>query len=111
MMRFFAKACLAASVALAVSSTPGLAEPQHGLSLFGDLKYPANFQHFDYVNPDAPKGGTVKFAAIGTFNTLNPFQLVGNKEGAEGMIFDTLMTSADDEHASSQRPLPPNGQR
>ncbi|HEX3971230.1 MAG TPA: extracellular solute-binding protein [Stellaceae bacterium] len=101
MMRFFAKAFLAASLALAVSSSPSLAQPQHGLSLFGDLKYPANFQHFDYVNPDAPKGGTVKFATIGTFNTLNPFQLVGNKEAAEGQIFDTLMASADDEPASS----------
>jgi microcin C transport system substrate-binding protein len=101
MMRIFAKAFLAASLALAASSLPGMAEPQHGLSLFGDLKYPANFQHFDYVNPDAPKGGTVKFAAIGTFNTLNPFQLVGNKDGAEGQIFDTLMTAAADEPASS----------
>lgn len=101
MTRFLAKAFLAASFALAVSSLPGMAEPQHGLSLFGDLKYPANFQHFDYVNPDAPKGGTVKFAAIGTFNTLNPFQLVGNKEGAEGQIFDTLMSASSDEPASS----------
>jgi microcin C transport system substrate-binding protein len=101
MMRIFAKAVLAASIALAISSMPGMAEPQHGLSLFGDLKYPANFQHFDYANPDAPKGGVVKFAAIGTFNTLNPFQLVGNKEGSEGQIFDTLMTPADDEPASS----------
>ncbi|HEX4192350.1 MAG TPA: extracellular solute-binding protein [Stellaceae bacterium] len=101
MMRIFAKAFLAASLALAVSSSPSLAQPQHGLSLFGDLKYPANFQHFDYVNPAAPKGGTVKFATIGTFNTLNPFQLVGNKEAAEGQIFDTLMAAADDEPASS----------
>ncbi len=101
MMRIVAKAFLAASIALAISSMPGMAEPQHGLSLFGDLKYKADFQHFDYVNPDAPKGGTVKFAAIGTFNTLNPFQLVGNKEASEGQIFDTLMTPADDEPASS----------
>ena len=101
MMRFFAKAFLAASLALAVSSVPAVAAPQHGLSLFGDLKYPANFQHFDYVNPDAPKGGTVKFATIGTYNTLNPFQLVGNKEAAEGQIFDTLMSASADEPASS----------
>ena len=101
MTRFLAKALLAASVVLAVSSLTAVAEPQHGLSLFGDLKYPPNFQHFDYVNPDAPKGGTVKFAAIGTYNTLNPFQLVGNKEGAEGQIFETLMTGAEDEPASS----------
>ena len=101
MMRFFAKACLAASVALAISSSPGWAEPQHGLSLFGDLKYKPDFQHFDYANPDAPKGGTVKFAATGTFNTFNAFQLIGDKPTGEGQIFDTLMTAAEDEPASS----------
>jgi microcin C transport system substrate-binding protein len=101
MMRFFAKTCLAASVALAVSSLPGWAEPQHGLSLFGDLKYKADFQHFDYVNPDAPKGGTVKFAATGTFNTFNAFQLIGDKPAGEGQIFDTLMSPSYDEPASS----------
>ena len=76
------------------------AEPRHGLSLFGDLKYPATFKNFDYVNPNAPKGGTVKYAAIGTFDTLNPFQLKGNKEGGEGLIFDTLMARSYDEPAS-----------
>ncbi|HEY1503637.1 MAG TPA: extracellular solute-binding protein [Stellaceae bacterium] len=101
MMRFFAKVFIAASLALAVSSISAAAEPQHGLSLFGDLKYPANFQHFDYANPDAPKGGTVKFAATGTFNTFNLFQLVGDKPIAENQIFDTLMTQSADEPASS----------
>jgi microcin C transport system substrate-binding protein len=101
MMRLSAKVFLAASIVLAIASAPSLAEPQHGLSLFGDLKYKPDFPHFDYVNPDAPKGGSVKFAAIGTYNTLNPFQLVGNKEGAEGQIFDTLMTASFDEPASS----------
>jgi microcin C transport system substrate-binding protein len=43
-----------------------------GMSLFGDLKYGPDFQHFDYVNPDAPKGGTMRLFAIGTFDTLNP---------------------------------------
>jgi microcin C transport system substrate-binding protein len=101
MMRFFAKTCLAASVALALCSPPGWAEPQHGLSLFGDLKYKPDFQHFDYTNPDAPKGGLVKFAATGTFNTFNAFQLIGDKPAGEGQIFDTLMTAAEDEPASS----------
>ena len=106
MMRFIAKAFLVASLALVVLSPPSQAQtppagPQHGLSLFGDLKYKPDFPHFDYVNPDAPKGGTVKFSAIGTFNTLNPFQLIGDKDGAEGQIFDTLMTPAADEPSSS----------
>ena len=43
----------------------------HGLSLFGELKYPAGFKHFDYVNPDAPKGGTVRQIALGTFDNFN----------------------------------------
>ena len=48
-----------------------------GMSLFGDLKYGPDFPHFDYVNPDAPKGGTVRYSAIGTFDTLNPFVVKG----------------------------------
>jgi microcin C transport system substrate-binding protein len=77
----------------------------HGISFFGDLKYPADFKHFDYVNPDAPKGGT--FSHWGspwlynqnslTFNSLNSFILKG--DGAMGMelTFATLMMSAEDE--------------
>jgi microcin C transport system substrate-binding protein len=99
MKRFLAAAFLTASLALA--ALPSSADPQHGLSLFGDLKYKPNFQHFDYANPDAPKGGTVKFAATGTFNTFNFFQLVGDKPVAEGQIFDTLMTASADEPSSS----------
>ena len=44
---------------------------RHGLSLFGDLKYPADFKHFDYVNPDAPKGGVARQISIGTFDNFN----------------------------------------
>ena len=44
---------------------------RHGLSLFGDLKYPEGFKHFDYVNPNAPKGGTARMIAIGTFDNFN----------------------------------------
>ena len=87
-------------VALAVAASGASAEPRHGLSLFGDLKYPPNFTHFDYANPDAPKGGTVKYAAIGTFDTLNPFTLKGQAAAGAGMVFDTLMSSAADEPAS-----------
>ncbi len=48
-----------------------------GMSLFGDLKYPPDFKHFDYVNPAAPKGGTMRLSSIGTFDTLNPFVVKG----------------------------------
>ncbi|WP_236632911.1 extracellular solute-binding protein [Endozoicomonas elysicola] len=54
-----------------------LIHKSHGLSRFNDLKYPEDFQHFDYVNPDAPKGGKIKIAAIGIFDTLNPYTQSG----------------------------------
>jgi|TARA_Y100000310_G_scaffold339231_1_gene431277 microcin C transport system substrate-binding protein len=79
-------------------------EKRHGISFFGDLKYPADFRHFDYVNPDAPKGGTMKQAELGNFDTLNNFIRKGRK--ATGLadtsvsIYDRLMYDADDEPAS-----------
>jgi microcin C transport system substrate-binding protein len=78
---------------------------RHGISAFGDLKYPPGFKHFDYVNPDAPKGGV--FSQVGatrvfnqnflTFNSLNSFILRG--DGAQGMqlTFASLMARANDE--------------
>ena len=71
--------------------------PKHGISVFGDLKYPVGFHHFDYVDPKAPKGGMLKLHAIDTFETLNQFILKGAKEGLNGLLFDTLMTRAVDE--------------
>ena len=76
-------------------------EPQwrHGLSLFGDLKYPPGFRHFDYVNPQAPKGGAVRLVALGTFDNFN--QAIAGVRGlfaaAAGTICDTLMVSSLDE--------------
>src|SRR5690349_3002729 len=80
----------------------GLAEAAgtYGLSLFGDLKYGPDFQHFDYVNPNAPKGGTMKFSAIGTFDTLNPFIVKGVPAAGIGQLFDTLMLQSSDEPGS-----------
>jgi microcin C transport system substrate-binding protein len=69
----------------------------YGIAMHGDLKYPANFTHFEYVNPDAPKGGTYTYAAIGTFDTLNPFIIKGNSASGVGMIYQSLMTSSADE--------------
>ena len=63
----------------------------HGLSLFGDLRYPADFSHFDYTNPDAPKGGRVKLSAQGTYDTLNPFVIKGTPASGASMIYDSLM--------------------
>jgi microcin C transport system substrate-binding protein len=77
----------------------------HGMSVFGDLKYPADFKHFEYINPDAPKGGLFSTIpstraynqSFQTFNSFNAFILKG--EGAKGMelTFDALMARANDE--------------
>ena len=49
----------------------------HGITLYGDLKYGPDFKHFDYVNPDAPKGGTYTYAQFGTFDSLNTHIILG----------------------------------
>ena len=54
----------------------------HGYAQFGQLKYPANFKHFDWTNPGAIKGGTVQLMASGTFDTLNPYTLKGTSPSA-----------------------------
>src|SRR5262252_10811138 len=71
-----------------------------GMSLFGDLKYGSDFKNFDYVNPDAPKGGTMRLFAIGTFDTLNPFVVKGVPAAGVGQIFDTLAVASEDEPGS-----------
>ncbi len=76
------------------------AAPSHCLSLYDPCKYPAGFTHFDYVNPSAPKGGSVKLAETGTFDSLNPFILKGVKAPAISMIFDSLMVNSLDEPQS-----------
>ncbi|MBU2532795.1 MAG: extracellular solute-binding protein, partial [Alphaproteobacteria bacterium] len=80
----------------ALSAIPA-EDASHGLSIFGDLKYPQNFKHFDYVNPNAPKGG--RMATIGgeSFDSFNPFILKGDSAAGLGLLFDTLMQSSDDE--------------
>ena len=69
----------------------------HGIALRSKLKYGFGFKHFEYVNPNAPKGGEVKLSAIGTFDSLNPFILKGVSAAGIGLIFDTLTTSSSDE--------------
>ncbi|MCK5914856.1 MAG: ABC transporter substrate-binding protein, partial [Deltaproteobacteria bacterium] len=80
-----------------VFSCAGENLPQYGLALHDDLKYPPDFTHFGYVNPEAPKGGTLRQAAIGTFDTFNDFILKGVSAAGVGMIYDTLMAKSDDE--------------
>jgi microcin C transport system substrate-binding protein len=72
---------------------------RHGLSLFGDVKYPADFKRFDYVNPDAPKGGVARQIAIGTFDNFNLVVagVKGSIAGAVGLIYESLTTPSLDE--------------
>lgn len=90
----FGAALLAALVGIASAEAT---EPRHGLSVFGDLKYPPSFRHFGYVDPDAPKGGELRLYGIDSFDTLNPFLLKGVPAQGLGLMFDTLMTRAMDE--------------
>ena len=80
---------------LAVSSDEGLTS--HGIAMHGDLKYGPDFKHFDYVNPQAPKGGTVRLQAIGTYDSFNPFIVKGSPAAGIGRIYETLMIGSADE--------------
>ena len=73
------------------------AESFHALAMNGQPKYGADFTHFDYAFPDAPKGGTVRMAAIGTFDSFNPFIVKGNSADGLGLLFDTLTEQSLDE--------------
>lgn len=76
---------------------------RHGLSLFGDLKYPADFKHFDYVNPNAPKGGTARMIAYGTYDNFNAVVsgVKGNIFGGIASIYDSLMAPTYDESSTA----------
>ena len=80
------------------------AAPQwrHGLSLFGDVKYPADFKRFDYVNPDAPKGGAIRMLAIGTYDNFNLVidGLKGQLAADIGLVYNRLMLATSDEVAT-----------
>ena len=69
----------------------------HGLSTYGDLKYREGFMHFDYVNPNAPKGGTMSTWGFGTFDSFSPYILMGQAEEYAEVLFESLMTRSDDE--------------
>src|SRR5579864_1386950 len=93
---------LALAVILAASA-PAASHAQetattHGLSLYSDLKYGPDFAHFDYVNPDAPKGGTFREYTVGTsYDTFNPYALRGIPAIGSGLLFDSLTAQALDE--------------
>lgn len=88
----------ACGLLFAALGTVAQAAPDHAITLYSDPpKYPANFKHFDYVNPDAPKGGTFRQAAFGSFDSLNPFVSKGVPADEIGLIYDTLARQSLDE--------------
>ena len=93
-MRILALLLLLAVPAARAADTAG---PAHGIAMHGDLKYGPGFTHFDYVNPDAPKGGELRLYALGTFDSFNPFIIKGNPDDGSGRIYDTLLTPSADE--------------
>ncbi len=97
------KTIFAAALITLGLGAPALAEGDaevravHGLAMHGEPKYPPDFQYFDYVNPNAPKGGDARLHAIGTFDNLNPFTIKGQPAAGSLMPFDTLLASSADE--------------
>ena len=92
-----------AALALLISMPPATAQQgewRHGLSLMGSPKYPADFKHFDYVNPAAPKGGLVRFGQDGSFDSFNFVIPRGTAAAGITFIYDTLMTNSLDEVAT-----------
>ncbi len=98
------KSILAIAAFFAFSSpvSAQTATPTPSISMHGDVKYGPDFKHLDYVNPDAPKGGTLKLHAVGTYDSLNPFIIKGTPASlltflGQSQIYDSLMEQSNDE--------------
>jgi len=95
-MRFAARA-LAILLLLAPPLAAAEAPARYGMSIFGALKYGPDFQHFDYVNPAAPKGGELHMVSIDSFDSVNPFILKGVAADGLDATFESLMMASEDE--------------
>lgn len=78
-------------------SAPVMAREMHGLAMVGTPSQPESFKHFNYTNPEAPKGGTLRQAILGNFDTLNPFSLKGTAAQSLNLVYDRLMMRSWDE--------------
>ncbi|RUU26024.1 MULTISPECIES: extracellular solute-binding protein [unclassified Mesorhizobium] len=96
---------IAAISSITLSLQPALSEPKHAIAMQGEPALPADYTHFNYVNPDAPKGGSITYCVVGSFDNLNPFILKSLRTTARGMmdkifgnlVFEPLMQRNDDE--------------
>jgi len=80
-----------------VAARAGAVITAHGISTFGDLKYPADFAHLDYVNPDAPKGGEISQWAFGGFDSMNPYSVKGRAGQLSSAMYESILTGTADE--------------
>jgi microcin C transport system substrate-binding protein len=99
----FAPGALHAATPAGGSAAPGQAIRTHALSLLGEPALPADFTHFPWVNPNAPKGGEIALTALGSFDSFNPFIIRGTAAVGATMIYDTLLKESADE-ASTEYP-------
>lgn len=91
-------ACLTLFTCYTAAIAASQAEPQHAMTLYDEApKYSADFRHFDYTNPDAPKGGTLRMSGFGSFDSLNPYISRGTSADNLSLIYDTLTFHALDE--------------
>lgn len=100
---------LVVGAALTMMLTLMLAQPlraegalikSHGFAEFGDLKYPKGFARFDYVNPEAPKGGELAISAVGTFDSMNPYARTGRAGALSSEQFESMLVESYDEPGS-----------
>jgi microcin C transport system substrate-binding protein len=93
-------------LAASVLATPGFSQDgdlivTHGVSTFGDLRYGPDFEHLDYVNPDAPQGGEFSFAWSGSFDSLHPYTRQGRPALLASIFFESMLEGTSDEIGSS----------
>jgi len=96
--RFWLSAFFVLIAGISSAETPAAL---HALALHGEPKYPADFKHLDYVNPDAPKGGNLSMGVVGSFDSLNPFIIRGLPAAGASMIYETLLEKSLDEPLTS----------
>lgn len=91
-------ALVAGAAAMARAESPaGTVIVSHGISTFGELKYPADFPHLAYVNPDAPKGGEISIWAFGGFDSMNPYSVKGRAGALSSAAYESILTGTADE--------------
>ena len=108
-MRFSLRPLRVALLGLLALAAPAFADPAqngpwlHATSLIGQPKYPEGFKHYDYVNPDAPKGGLARLSNMGGFDTFNPILPKGEAADGLGLVFESLMDRSLDEASKGRR--------